>query len=145
MRKKTSKALKTKSEPLGKSSQATICSSFLGISPNSQGISKQSTEQQNGGISAKKPEFEATISRESAKFLELKTEFSGNSLQTTNSSDFQPKAPKLQSFPNKPQISTIPGMSPKERSKYRVMLGDEILGDFLTIDEALKLVKGGAK
>jgi hypothetical protein len=43
----------------------------------------------------------------------------------------------------KPQISSIPGIPPKERNRYRVMLGDEILGNRLTLDEALKLAKGG--
>lgn len=28
---------------------------------------------------------------------------------------------------------------------YRVMFGNEILGDQLTLDEALKLVRGGVK
>lgn len=47
---------------------------------------------------------------------------------------------------HKPQISSIPGISPKQRNRYRVMLGSEILGDFLTIDEAVNLAKlGGAK
>lgn len=43
----------------------------------------------------------------------------------------------------KPQISSIPGTSPKQRDRYRVVLGGEILGEKLTIDEALKLAKGG--
>jgi hypothetical protein len=47
--------------------------------------------------------------------------------------------------PHKPQILSIPGISLKQRDRYRVVLGDEILGDFLTIDEALKLAKGGLK
>ena len=46
---------------------------------------------------------------------------------------------------HKPQISSIPGISPKQRDRYRVMLGDEILGDFLTLDEAVILTKGGVK
>jgi hypothetical protein len=45
----------------------------------------------------------------------------------------------------KPQICSIPGVSPKQRDRYRVVLGDRILGDFLTLDEALLLTKGGAK
>ena len=32
-------------------------------------------------------------------------------------------------FCQKPQISSIPGISPKEPHRYRVMLGDGILGD----------------
>jgi hypothetical protein len=43
----------------------------------------------------------------------------------------------------KPQIVSIPGISPKQRDRYRVMLGDDILGDRLTLDEALKLAKRG--
>jgi hypothetical protein len=39
----------------------------------------------------------------------------------------------------KPQISSIPGISPKEHDRYRVVLGREILGERLTLDEALKL------
>jgi hypothetical protein len=41
----------------------------------------------------------------------------------------------------KPQISSIPGISPKRRDRYRVMLGHRILGDFLNIDEAIALSK----
>jgi hypothetical protein len=44
---------------------------------------------------------------------------------------------------NRPQIVSIPGVSLKEQHRYRVMLGHEILGDQLTIDEAVKLVKRG--
>jgi len=39
----------------------------------------------------------------------------------------------------KPQISSTPGTSPKVRNRYRVRLGDEILGDHLSLDEALAL------
>jgi hypothetical protein len=39
----------------------------------------------------------------------------------------------------KPQICSIPGVSPKERDRYRVVLGGEILGDRLSIDEAIAL------
>jgi len=46
-------------------------------------------------------------------------------------------------LPQKPQISSISGISPKEPHRYRVMLGGEILGERLTLDEALKLAKGG--
>jgi hypothetical protein len=45
---------------------------------------------------------------------------------------------------HKPQISSIPGISVKRRDRYRVVLGDEVLGDRLTLDEAITLVKGGA-
>jgi hypothetical protein len=45
--------------------------------------------------------------------------------------------------PKKAQISSIPGVSPKERNRYRVMLGDVILGDHLSLDEAIKVAKGG--
>ncbi|HEY9635215.1 MAG TPA: hypothetical protein V6D14_17570 [Coleofasciculaceae cyanobacterium] len=43
----------------------------------------------------------------------------------------------------KPQIESIPGVSLKRRDRYRVTLGDEILGDRLDIDQALELAKGG--
>jgi hypothetical protein len=45
----------------------------------------------------------------------------------------------------KPQISSIPGVSPKQRDRYRVVMGDRILGDRLTLDEALKLAQGGVQ
>jgi hypothetical protein len=44
----------------------------------------------------------------------------------------------------KPQISSIPGVSPKQRDRYRVVLGDRILGDRLSIDQAIALAKGGS-
>jgi hypothetical protein len=43
----------------------------------------------------------------------------------------------------KPQISSIPGTSPKTRNRYRVIAGERILGHKLTLDQALKLAKGG--
>jgi len=45
----------------------------------------------------------------------------------------------------KPQIVSVPGISPKQRDRYRLMRGDEVLADFLSLDEAIALVKGGAK
>ena len=44
---------------------------------------------------------------------------------------------------HKPQISSISGILPGERNRYRVVMADQVLGDFLNLDEALKLVKGG--
>lgn len=41
----------------------------------------------------------------------------------------------------KPQISSIPGISPKERNRYRVMLDSAVIGDHLDLDAALKLAK----
>jgi hypothetical protein len=46
-----------------------------------------------------------------------------------------PPQPKRQ----KPQISSTPGTSPKELSRYRVTLAGKVLGDRLTADEALAL------
>jgi hypothetical protein len=46
-------------------------------------------------------------------------------------------------FRHKPQIVSTPGVCPKERSRYRVVLGGEVLGERLSLDEALKLAKGG--
>ena len=43
----------------------------------------------------------------------------------------------------KPQISSIPGISVTERRRYRVIAGERILGDRLTLEEALKLAKRG--
>ena len=40
---------------------------------------------------------------------------------------------------HKPQISSIPGISPNQRDRYRVVLGDEVLGDRLTLDKAILL------
>jgi hypothetical protein len=40
---------------------------------------------------------------------------------------------------HKPQISSIPGISPKQRDRYRVMLSDVVFGDRLTFDEAIAL------
>jgi hypothetical protein len=39
----------------------------------------------------------------------------------------------------KPQISSIPGISPKQRDRYRVTVENRILGDRLTLDEAIFL------
>lgn len=39
----------------------------------------------------------------------------------------------------KPQIASIPGVSLKDRNRYRVVLKGEILGDRLTIDQAIAL------
>jgi hypothetical protein len=44
---------------------------------------------------------------------------------------------------HKPQISSIPGISSKESKRYRVMLGDQVLGNGLTANEALQLAKEG--
>jgi hypothetical protein len=57
----------------------------------------------------------------------------------------QNPVPEAELFRHKPQIVSIPGVCPKERSRYRVVLGTEVLGDRLTMDEALLLAKGGAK
>jgi hypothetical protein len=40
---------------------------------------------------------------------------------------------------HKPQISSIPGISPKQRDRYRVVRGDVVSGDRLTLDEAIAL------
>jgi hypothetical protein len=45
----------------------------------------------------------------------------------------------------KSQIVSIPGISVKRRDRYRLMRGDEVLADFLSLDEAIALTKGGAK
>ena len=40
---------------------------------------------------------------------------------------------------SQPQISCLPGVSVKQKHRYRVILGGEILGDKLSLNEALKL------
>jgi hypothetical protein len=45
----------------------------------------------------------------------------------------------------KPQISCIPGISLTSQRKYQVKVGDRILGDKLTLQEALELAKGGTR
>lgn len=47
--------------------------------------------------------------------------------------------------PHKPQIVSVPGLSHKERDRYRVVIGEEILGDRLTIEGAIELVKQGGE
>jgi hypothetical protein len=47
--------------------------------------------------------------------------------------------PETELFSRKPQISSIPGISPKERNRYQVKVGSETLGTHLSIDEALLL------
>lgn len=54
-----------------------------------------------------------------------------------------PQSPEARLFRHKPQIVSILGICPKEKNRYRVVLGGELLGERLTLDEALKLAKGG--
>jgi hypothetical protein len=42
-------------------------------------------------------------------------------------------------FRHRPQIASTPGISPKERHRYRVVLGGEVLGERLTLDQAIAL------
>ncbi len=42
-------------------------------------------------------------------------------------------------FRHKPQIVSTPGVCFKERCRYRVILGAEVLGERLTLDEAIAL------
>jgi hypothetical protein len=65
----------------------------------------------------------------------------GANLQNARQLELFPLATKRQ----KPQIVSVPGTSPKERDRYRVMIGNEILGDRLSVNEALRVVKRGAK
>jgi hypothetical protein len=55
----------------------------------------------------------------------------------------QSPVPEAELFRYKPQIVSTPGVCLKERCRYRVVLGTEVLGDRLTLDEALLLAKGG--
>jgi hypothetical protein len=43
----------------------------------------------------------------------------------------------------KPQISSTPNIPPRERNRYRVTLEGQIIGDKLTLDEAVALANGG--
>jgi hypothetical protein len=43
----------------------------------------------------------------------------------------------------KPQISSIPGVSVKEPRRYQVKLGDVIVATRLTSDQAFQIAKGG--
>jgi hypothetical protein len=43
----------------------------------------------------------------------------------------------------KPQVSRTPGTSPKELFRYRVTFQGQILGDHLSIDQAIELAKRG--
>jgi hypothetical protein len=53
----------------------------------------------------------------------------------------QKPAAETKLFSEKPQIVSIPGVPPKEQHRYRVTLGNQILGDRLTLDQALALAK----
>jgi hypothetical protein len=51
---------------------------------------------------------------------------------------------QLELFPSfhnrqKPQIESTPGISPKERDRYRVMIGDKVVASQLNADDAAKL------
>jgi hypothetical protein len=82
---------------------------------------------------------------DSQKFLDNRdaSRLSQQSKQLTIWESPQSPVPEAGLFRHKPQIVSAPGVSPKERSRYRVTLGGEVLGDRLTLDEALKLAKGG--
>ncbi|MDP8966873.1 MAG: hypothetical protein M3O33_23375 [Cyanobacteriota bacterium] len=78
---------------------------------------------------------------DSQKFLEIHDEsrICENSVWESP----QKPTPSARLFCQNPQIATIPGVSPKEKPRYRVMLASEIWGDRLNLDEALNLVKRG--
>ncbi len=57
----------------------------------------------------------------------------------------QKPAQQAELFSRKPQISSIPGASPKEKNRYRVTLGDEVIGNRLDLDEAIKVAKFGLR
>lgn len=42
----------------------------------------------------------------------------------------------------KPQVQSIPGVSPRERNRYQVVFGGEIVATALTGEQALALAKG---
>lgn len=76
-----------------------------------------------------------TDTTESRKTL---LELNSGESPTTNCS-FSLSPPPLLKKREKPQVSGIPGIPPRERHRYRVTLGEEILGDRLTLDEAVTL------
>jgi hypothetical protein len=142
---KLNKKPNIQTEIIGKSPKAAVCSNFLEKAPNTQGISKQASKQQVGGISPKNPELEGCIPGQSAKSPEIKSEFPGKASKPSDNSVFQQKTPQLPIFARrrKPQICSRPNVLPGAKNRYRVVFGDRILGDFLTLDEALALSKHG--
>jgi hypothetical protein len=44
---------------------------------------------------------------------------------------------------HKPQILSSPGVSPKQHDRYRVVVGNEVLGDQLTLDDVFQLAERG--
>jgi hypothetical protein len=81
----------------------------------------------------------------SRKFLEKRdaSRLSQKVKQLTLWESPQNPVPEAGLFRQKPQIVSTPGVCPKERCRYRVVLGAEVLGDQLNLDAALKLAKGG--
>ena len=57
----------------------------------------------------------------------------------------QNPVPSAKLFRHKPQIVSIPGISPKERNRYRVTLGGQVLGEMLSINEAVEMAKRGGR
>lgn len=80
-------------------------------------------------------------SKRCENFANERTVRSRRSLRESQQLELFPLANKRQ----KPQITSVPGVSPKERNRYRVTLAGEILGDLLTLDEAVQLAKQGGK
>jgi len=69
---------------------------------------------------------------------------------TTIAQNSPPKGRQLDLFNHtgnlrKPQICSTPGTSPKERDRYRVTFQGQILGDHLSIDQAIELAKRGGR
>jgi hypothetical protein len=106
---------KFKSGFLGKSLQAPNCSDSLEIAGGSKGKAKLPVERRKRRAITEIPKLDTLPDH----LREL--------------------------FTSKLQIASIPGIHPKELKRYRVTLGDEEIGNELTLDEALKLVKGGIK
>ncbi|HEY9671315.1 MAG TPA: hypothetical protein V6D11_07720 [Waterburya sp.] len=49
------------------------------------------------------------------------------------------KIAQQQAIFQKPQISSVPNVSPKERNRYQVTLGDRLIVSGLNVDDATKL------
>jgi hypothetical protein len=53
--------------------------------------------------------------------------------------------PKKHLFALKSQITSVPSTSANQRKRDRVVVGEQILGDKLTLDEAIKMAQGGGR
>jgi len=86
-----------------------------------------------------------------SKISEIKSDIQRESSHPPTSSDSLGLSPQIEGgsqprelqklFSQKAQITSIAGLPPTTRERYRVLLGDEILGDFLNLNEAIELAR----